>query len=120
LAVICFVSNESRGPVFTRNGFGGILAAAQSLGVMALEKEIETYNRELPALLAEQGKFVLIHGDEKVATFVSYEDALKAGYEKYGLKPFLVKQIQAVEQVQYFSRDLAFSCPTQAFASVLA
>ena len=44
---------------------------------MALEKEIETYNRELPNLLAEQGKFVVIHGDKIIGTFVSYEDALK-------------------------------------------
>jgi len=79
---------------------------------MALEKEIETYNRELPGLLAQQGKFVVIHEDKVIGVFVSYEDALKLGYEKCGLNPFLVKKIQAVEQVQFFSRDLEFSCPT--------
>lgn len=79
---------------------------------MALEKEIETYNRELPNLLEQQGKFVVIHENDVVGVFVSYEDALKLGYEKCGLKPFLVKKIQAVEQVQYFSRELEFSCPT--------
>ena len=79
---------------------------------MALEKEIETYNRELPKLLSQQGKFVVISGDKVAGIFVSYEDALKAGYEKCGLKPFLVKRIQAVEQVQYFSRDLDFKCHT--------
>ena len=79
---------------------------------MALEKEIETFNRELPNLLGEQGKFVVIHESQVIGVFVSYEDALKMGYEKCGLKPFLVKKIQAVEQVQYFSRDLQFSCRT--------
>lgn len=79
---------------------------------MALEKEIEIYNRELPNLLAEQGKFVVICGETIMGTFVSYEDALKIGYEKCGLKSFLVKKIQAVEQVQYFSRDLEFPCLT--------
>jgi len=79
---------------------------------MALEKEIETYHPELPRLLAEQGKFVVIHGNEVVGVFVSYEDALKFGYERCGLDPFLVKKIEAMEQVQYFSRDLEFSCPT--------
>ena len=79
---------------------------------MALEKEIETYNRELPNLLAQQGKFVVIREDKIIGTFVSYEDALKLGYEKCGLEPFLVKRIQAIEQVQFFSRDLEFSCPT--------
>jgi hypothetical protein len=79
---------------------------------MALEKELQTFDRELPNLLAEEGKFVVISGDQVVGIYVSYEDAIKVGYEKCGLKPFLVKRIQAVEQVQYFSRDLAFSCHT--------
>lgn len=73
---------------------------------MELEKELETYSRELPNLLASEGRHVVIEGDKIIGVFSSYEDALKIGYEKCGLKPFLVKKIQAVEQVQYFSRDL--------------
>jgi hypothetical protein len=72
---------------------------------MALEKELETYNQKLPELLAEEGKFVLIHGAEVVRTFTSYEDAMKDGYAKYGLNEmFLVKQIQGIEQAQFISR----------------
>ncbi len=77
---------------------------------MELEKELETYRRELPNLLGSEGKFVVIDGEQIIGTFSSYEDALKIGYEKCGLKPFLVKKIQAIEQVQYFTRDL-ISCP---------
>ena len=73
---------------------------------MALEQEIKTYERELPNLLQHEGKFALIHGDEVAGVYDTYEDALKAGYEKYELKPFLVKRIQAIEQVEYFTRDL--------------
>jgi hypothetical protein len=79
---------------------------------MALEQELETFKRELPNLLAREGNFVVICGDQVTGIYSSYEDALKVGYDKCGLKPFLVKKIQAVEQVQYFSRDLGFSCPT--------
>jgi len=79
---------------------------------MALEKEIETFNRELPNLLAQEGKFVVVSGDRMIGVYDSYEDALKIAYEKCGLKPFLVKKIQAVEQIQYFSRDLNFGCRT--------
>ena len=79
---------------------------------MALEKEIETYGRELPKLLADEGKYVVIRGSDVIGTYVSYEDALKSGYEKCGLTQFLVKKIQSVEQIQYFSRDLVFGCPT--------
>jgi hypothetical protein len=79
---------------------------------MELEKELETFKRELPNLLADEGKFVVVTADCIVGTFVAYEDALAAGYEKCELKPFLVKKIQAVEQAQCFSRDLTFTCPT--------
>ena len=79
---------------------------------MALEKELETYKKELPNLLAEEGQYVVICGDEITGVYASYEDALKVGYDKCGLSPFLVKKIQAVEQVQYFSRDLDFPCRT--------
>jgi len=85
----------------------------KSTDVMALEKEIATYNRELAKLTDQEGKFVVIQGDVIIGVYVSYEDALKVAYEKCGLKPFLVKKIQSVEQVQFFSRDLCFEpCPT--------
>jgi hypothetical protein len=80
---------------------------------MALEKEVETYNRESAKFADQEGRFAVIQGDNVVGIYVSYEDALKIGYEKCGLKPFLVKKIQSVEQVQFFSRDLCFEpCPT--------
>jgi hypothetical protein len=74
---------------------------------MALEKELETYRNKLPELMAHEGKYVLIHGDDVVDTFSSYEDALKEGYKRFGVKPFLVKQILAVEPVFYFTRPVA-------------
>jgi hypothetical protein len=72
---------------------------------MALEKELETYNRNLAELKAEhEGKFVLIHGDDVVDTYSSYDDAIKAGYQKFLLDPFLVKRVRALEQAQFVSR----------------
>ena len=76
---------------------------------MVLEHELKTYEQRLPDLRAHEGKFVLIHDDEVVGIFVAYEDAIRAGYEKYGLSPFLVKQIHAVERVQYFTRPITAS-----------
>jgi hypothetical protein len=79
---------------------------------MALEKELETYNARLPELKAQEGKYVLIHGDQIVDTYSSYEDAMKEGYTKFGLgSPFLVKQIRSLEQVQFISR-LVVPCHT--------
>jgi hypothetical protein len=79
---------------------------------MALEKELEAYKKKLPELLAEAGKYALFHGDAFIGVFTSYEDAVKAGYEKFKLNdPFLVRQIQAVDQVQFVSR--LFDPPAQ-------
>ncbi|MGD0624255.1 MAG: hypothetical protein ABSB32_05990 [Thermodesulfobacteriota bacterium] len=82
---------------------------------MALEKELETYKNKLPELKQDEGKFVLIHGDEVIDTFSSYEDAIKEGYKRFHLEPFLVKQIHSVEQVQFISRHIdprsAKACP---------
>jgi hypothetical protein len=74
---------------------------------MALEKELATYNQNLIDLLAHEGKFVLIHGVTIKGPFETFEDALAAGYDAYGLEPFLVKQIHKAEPIQYFSRDLS-------------
>ena len=74
---------------------------------MALEKELATYKNHIDELKPEAGRFVLIHGDEVVGTFSAYDDALKAGYTKFGLDPFLVKQIEAVEQAHFISRFIA-------------
>ena len=71
---------------------------------MALEKELQTYKAKLPELVANEGKFVLIQGEEVVDVYGTYEDAIKAGYDKFKLGPFLVKQIQSVEQIQFISR----------------
>ena len=77
---------------------------------MALEKELETYKAKLPELKGNEGKFVLIHGSDLAGIFTSYEDAIKEGYAKFQLDPFLVKQIQAIEQVQFVTRLVAPSC----------
>ena len=73
---------------------------------MALEKELAVYKNKLPELAGDEGKFVLIHGDEVAGVYTSYEDALKDGYARFKLEPFLVKQIQTIEQVQFISRLL--------------
>jgi hypothetical protein len=81
---------------------------ANLLHFMVLEKELETFQRELPNLLADEGKFAVVFGDQILGIYTSYEDALTIGYEKCGLKPFLVKEIRAIEQVRYFIREVRF------------
>ncbi len=71
---------------------------------MALEKELETFKNKLPELQGQEGKFALVHGEQFVDVFGTYEDAIKEGYKLFKLEPFLVKQIQTIERVQFISR----------------
>ena len=72
-----------------------------------LKTELDTYCRERDRLVAEsEGKYALIHGNEVIGVWDSYEDTLKEGYKQFCLKPFLVKRIEAIEQVHFFTRDL--------------
>lgn len=77
-----------------------------------LATELEAYKALLPSLLGDEGRFVVICGTEKIGVFEAYSDALSAGYQKCGVKPFLVKRISAVESIAYFTRDLDQPCPT--------
>jgi hypothetical protein len=80
---------------------------------LALEKELETFRRELAALLsdpASRGRFALVRGDSVAGVYSDFDAALNAGYEKFGLEPFLVKEVTEHEEPRYFSRNLR--CPT--------
>ena len=78
-----------------------------------LDKELETFRRELPRLLGDptqHGMFALVQGDSVVDVYPSFDAALSVGYDKFGLDPFLVKQVVEHEEPRYFSRNL--KCPT--------
>ncbi len=70
-----------------------------------------TYQAHLPDLLNHEGDFVVIAGDQVAGTWPTLDEALEAGYDRYGLDPFLVKQVWRAEPIQYFSRDLP-ACPS--------
>ncbi len=76
---------------------------------MALEREMDTFRRELPNLLRSENnrdKFVLIHDDKVDSVWDTVEEGLDAGYERFGLDVFLVKKITEHEKPIYFSRNL--------------
>ena len=75
--------------------------------VVMFEQEIKVYEKEKNGVLkGQEGKYVLIQGDQIAGIWETYEDAVKAGYLEFALKPFFVKQIQQVEQVFSFTRNL--------------
>lgn len=72
--------------------------AATATPEKPLAREYETYKSKLPELAGNEGKFALVQNSEVAGVFATYEEALMAGYKKFGLKqPFLVKQISSVE-----------------------
>lgn len=72
-----------------------------------LEKEVVAYEAIKPALLPQGlGKFVLIRDGKLIDTFDAESDAIKAGYERFGNVPFLVKQVTEVECPDNFVSDL--------------
>lgn len=74
---------------------------------MALEHEMAVYRTNLMELVQHEGKYVVIKGDEILPdVYAGYEEALAAGYGRFGPVPFLVKQVHKTEPVLYFTRDL--------------
>ena len=71
---------------------------------MVLEKELETYRKNLTTLRHLEGRFVLVYGDDVVDTYDTFDMALEAGCAQFGSEPFLVKQIRSVEPAQFTSR----------------
>lgn len=72
-----------------------------------LKKELEVYEAQKAELIGKSnGKFVLIKGDKAIDTFDTKIDAIRHGYEKFGNKPFLVKQIVELEIPQNFTSNL--------------
>ena len=64
-----------------------------------LRREWDSFRRDLPRLLAEghEGEFALLRGEELIGLYPSQDDALRAGYDKFLLEPFLVHAIRTEE-----------------------
>lgn len=73
-----------------------------------LQLEFDTYRAQLPALLErrEEGKYVVIRGQELCDVFPTYERALDWAYDRFGLEPFFVKRIARDQCTVHFTRDL--------------
>ena len=71
-----------------------------------LKTELETFENNRENLLAtDDGKYVLIHGDEVVGTYYCEKDAVAEGYKKFGTVSFLVKLVIQVEIPANFVND---------------
>jgi hypothetical protein len=73
-----------------------------------IRREIITYRRELPRLIAEglDGRFVLIKGDEIVCICDTSDEAHQAGAERFGLGPYLAQPIDQRDLHRAFPKEL--------------
>jgi hypothetical protein len=80
--------------------------------LLTLRREIITYRRELPRLLAEghEGRFAVIHDDQVVSIWDTFEDAYQAGRQQFGLVPFLAQPVDARDLTRVFPKE--FDVPT--------
>jgi len=79
---------------------------------MTFEKELATYQRELPKLLEQEGRYVLIQGDTVDSVWDTRNDAMQEGYWIFGLDtPFFVQQILAYEKPVVITRHIRPVCP---------
>lgn len=66
---------------------------------MVLDREIQTYEQHKEELLAHEGKYVVIHGEDVAGVYETLEEALTAGDERFGPEPFLAQMIERDEKV---------------------
>jgi hypothetical protein len=68
----------------------------------ALAEEMAAFRARLPGLVPEhEGEFVLIKGGEIVGIFDRHEAALREGYRRFGIAPFLVRRVAVLEPTVY-------------------
>jgi hypothetical protein len=67
-----------------------------------LEQEFEYFNANRQELLKHhENQFVLIKGNEKIGAYTTEAEAYKAGIEKFGNVPLLIKQVLREEKPVY-------------------
>ncbi len=72
-----------------------------------LDAELEAYAAHRDELLGSHvGKFVLLKDEDVIGVFDTKPDAIRAGYERFGNVPFLVKQVIQVEAPQNYTSNL--------------
>lgn len=68
-----------------------------------LAQELATYEANRERLLGDSlGKYVLIHGDQIVASYDTERDAVNEGYRAFGNVSFLVRRVAAVDEAANF------------------
>lgn len=75
-----------------------------------LDTEIEYFNQHrIEWLEHHAGKIALVKGSSVHGFYDNYENALSAGYEKFGNVSFLLKEVRLKDEVLFFPSPLYIS-----------
>ena len=73
------------------------------IGRFPFTREMATYRAHLPELLAREGAYVVIRGEEIIGIRDTSQGAERLAYDRFGLNGgFMIRQIAAVEPVLAF------------------
>lgn len=61
-----------------------------------LKEEVRTLRRNLKEILKHHDEWVLIRGKKVVGFFKSFSAGITEGYERFGLKEFMVKSVNSI------------------------
>ena len=76
-----------------------------------LELNLKAFEEQLLRLLGEAGgriKYATGRVGEVFSLWDTWADGVQAGYDRYGLKPFVVQPVFLAPIIHSFSRDLGF------------
>ncbi len=74
-----------------------------------LQTELEYFQKHKPEYLKlYKGQFVLIKGEEFAGAFTTEAEAYKAGLERFGNEPFLIKQVLDTDQTVSYPAHFTF------------
>src|SRR5208337_1717345 len=86
----------------TRYGREGSTSSGPRIAFSVLESEQAVYEANLSKWLSDhEGEYVLIKGDKVDGFYESRDEALTAGYSRFGIGPLFVKQVSPSEPVQH-------------------
>ena len=84
-------------PITDRNDEAPI-ATEQVREHVGFDRERAAYGHAKPGLLrSAEGLFVVFVGEEMIGPFPSFRDAMREGFEKFGLGPLYIKKVREVE-----------------------
>ena len=73
----------------------------------SLNREQAVYEANLSAWLSDhEGEFVVIKGEEVDGFYESRDEALTAGYSRFGIGPLFVKQVSPSEPIHHIPNAL--------------